>query len=137
MIKLEPKKKKHLFRNFILLIILTLLILCTIVVNINLKTFLNLSSKMLVNEPSTFLLSDGTIVAKIGNERTRENVKFNEIPNTLINAYISIEDQRYYKHFGIDLKRIGSVILSFIKNNGQPKFGGSTITQQLVKNITR
>lgn len=134
---MEPKKKKHLFRNFVLLIFFTLLVLCTIVISINLRTFLDLSSKMLVNEPSTIFSSDGTIIAKIGNERTRENIKYDDIPNTLIDAYVSIEDQRYYKHFGIDLKRIGSVILSFIQNKGQPKFGGSTITQQLVKNITR
>lgn len=135
--KLESKKKKHIFRNLILLLILTLVILVSIVININLKIFLNLSSKMIINEPSSILASDGTIVAKIGNERTRENVTFDQIPQTLIDAYVSIEDQRYYKHFGIDLKRIGSVFLSLIQNNGQPKFGGSTITQQLVKNITR
>lgn len=134
---MESKKKNHLFRNFILLLLLTLLVLFSIVITINLKIFLNLSSKMLKNEPSIILASDGSIVGRIGSERTRDNVEFSQIPQTLVDAYVSIEDQRYYKHFGIDLKRIGSVFLSFIQNKGQPKFGGSTITQQLVKNITR
>lgn len=52
------------------------------------------------------------------------------------NAYIAIEDQRFYKHSGVDLPRTGAAILSYIRNMGSASFGGSSITQQLVKNLT-
>ena len=90
--------------------------------------------KMIQNEPSTVVDIDGNEVTQIGTERNRENVS--DIPENLKNAYIAIEDQRYYSHFGIDIKRTAAATLSYIKNLGSSSFGGSTITQQLVKNLT-
>ena len=53
-------------------------------------------------------------------------------------AYIAIEDERFEKHHGVDIKRTGAAILSFITHGGKSTAGGgSTITQQLVKNITQ
>ena len=135
--KKYKKKKHHLLKRFILFNVLTLLILCIIVITIILKTFLKLSKEMIKNEPSIVLASDGSIIAEIGSERIRENVSINQIPANLKNAYVSIEDQRYFKHHGVDIKRTASAIFYFIKNKGSAKFGGSTITQQLVKNLTR
>lgn len=63
-----------------------------------------------------------------------EFVSFNEIPNHLINAFIAIEDKRFYKHNGIDFFRSGHAVVSYL--TGGERFGGSTITQQLVKNLT-
>ena len=60
----------------------------------------------------------------------------NQIPSNLKNAYISIEDERFYKHKGIDLKRTGAAIFSYAIHRNNTTFGGSSITQQLVKNIT-
>lgn len=56
-----------------------------------------------------------------------------EIPNHIKNAFISIEDKRFYEHCGVDFIRLAKVSISRLlgKNNG----GASTITQQLVKNI--
>ena len=51
-------------------------------------------------------------------------------------AYISIEDERFKEHFGIDIIRTANAIITYVRNNGYSSFGGSTITQQLVKNIT-
>lgn len=61
-------------------------------------------------------------------------VSFDEIPDDLINAFIAIEDKRFYKHEGIDWLRTGRAALNLIF--GSKRFGGSTITQQLVKNLT-
>lgn len=134
----SPKKKKHsFFKRFILFNVLVLLILSTIVITINLKIFLKLSREMLKNEPSIVLDSEKNIIAKIGAERIRENVSIDQIPENLKNAYVSIEDQRYFKHHGVDIKRTASAAFNFIKNKGSATFGGSTITQQLVKNLTR
>ena len=53
-------------------------------------------------------------------------------------AYIAIEDERFYQHHGVDLKRTTAAILLFVTHFGKSTTGGgSTITQQLVKNITQ
>ena len=58
-----------------------------------------------------------------------------EMSPHLINAFISIEDKRFYEHAGIDWLRTGSAVLQYVRG-GDKSFGGSTITQQLVKNLT-
>ena len=63
----------------------------------------------------------------------RENASESEIPNTLKNAFIAIEDKRFYSHNGIDVKRMLGASLNNIKS-GKYKEGASTITQQLIKN---
>ncbi len=63
-------------------------------------------------------------------------VDIEKVPEHLQKAFVAIEDQRFYKHSGVDIKRtMGAVINVFLK--GDSSYGGSTITQQLVKNITR
>ena len=58
------------------------------------------------------------------------------IPQMLCNAFIAVEDMRFETHYGVDWKRtIGAVINEFIPISPS-RFGGSTITQQLVKNLT-
>ena len=49
---------------------------------------------------------------------------------------MAIEDQRFYKHNGVDIKRTASATLSYIFHGGSSSYGGSSITQQLVKNLT-
>lgn len=56
-----------------------------------------------------------------------------EIPDNLKNAFVALEDKRFYKHNGYDVVRIGGAIVSNIKSHSI-KEGASTITQQLVKN---
>lgn len=72
--------------------------------------------------------------AELSNSEKYKYVPFSEIPNDLINAFIAIEDKRFYSHKGIDLKRSAHAIVNYMFGKGD--FGGSTITQQLVKNIT-
>ena len=55
--------------------------------------------------------------------------------NYLPKAYVAIEDERYYKHSGVDFKRTAGAIVHTVF--GGSSYGGSTITQQLVKNITK
>lgn len=56
------------------------------------------------------------------------------MPDNLKNAFIAIEDKRFYEHGGFDFKRTGGAVLELLKGN--KSYGGSTITQQLIKNIT-
>lgn len=62
-------------------------------------------------------------------------IDYSRIPKHLGDAVVAIEDERFYKHSGFDIKRIAGAVLSFI-SKGKPSYGASTITQQLVKNIT-
>ena len=61
---------------------------------------------------------------------------FYDMPKSLSNAFIAIEDHRFYEHNGVNWMRTGEATLNYIKNWGKSEFGGSTITQQLVKNLT-
>ncbi|SCW66929.1 penicillin-binding protein 1A [Ruminococcaceae bacterium YRB3002] len=82
---------------------------------------------------------EGNEIAKLtGSENVdRIYVSYGEVKDTYIDeAFTSIEDERFYEHSGIDLKRIGSAILSALANGGSAKHGGSTITQQTVKLIS-
>ncbi len=58
------------------------------------------------------------------------------MPDNLKNAYVAIEDERFYSHNGVDIKRTASAIFNYVIHFGSSSFGGSTITQQLVKNLT-
>ncbi len=57
-----------------------------------------------------------------------------DMPDYLKKAFIAIEDERFYEHSGVDWRRTIGATLEFAK--GQDSYGGSTITQQLIKNVT-
>ncbi|NSW89523.1 MAG: PBP1A family penicillin-binding protein [Firmicutes bacterium] len=82
--------------------------------------------------------SQGNEIARFtGSENiNREVVYYKDVPEYLWQALVSIEDERFFKHFGVDLRRIGSAIVEFVLNRGNPTHGGSTITQQVIRNIT-
>ena len=67
--------------------------------------------------------------------RSKENfAKIEELPETYLNAVIAVEDHRFYQHHGIDMIAIGRAFINDIKAKEFVE-GGSTITQQLSKNI--
>ncbi|MGI6110023.1 MAG: transglycosylase domain-containing protein [Eubacteriaceae bacterium] len=63
----------------------------------------------------------------------RDTVSITEIPPVLRSAFISIEDQRFYSHHGVDIKGIGRAVLGVVTTGSLEGAGGSTITQQLIK----
>ncbi|MCS5611320.1 MAG: transglycosylase domain-containing protein, partial [Candidatus Poribacteria bacterium] len=66
----------------------------------------------------------------------REIVTLTEIPETLIQAFLAVEDKRFYEHWGVDVRRVFGSLLHNIRNLGRGSLqGASTITQQLSKNI--
>ncbi len=80
---------------------------------------------------------DGNITAKLTGKdnQNREVVGHEDIPDYLQKALVAIEDERFYRHKGVDFKRSASAALYYLTGIGH-KHGGSTITQQLVKNLT-
>ncbi len=64
-------------------------------------------------------------------------VSSSEIPEHLKNAFVAIEDERFYSHSGVDIKRFAGAAIQYITKKGNSSYGGSTITQQLIKNLTR
>lgn len=74
---------------------------------------------------------DGRLLGKFFYEN-RTPVKYEDLPPVLIKTLIATEDTRFYKHHGIDFRALLPVLKDMI--NGNPR-GGSTITQQLVKNL--
>ena len=75
--------------------------------------------------------SKGNLITDYKGTEDRIMVSIDEIPKMLQNAFIAVEDARFYEHNGVDVKRIvGAFITNFTTGSTQ---GGSTITQQLIK----
>tara|TARA_A100000164_G_scaffold57328_1_gene45968 strand:- start:180 stop:2378 length:2199 start_codon:yes stop_codon:yes gene_type:complete len=90
---------------------------------------LNYQPKM----PLRIMTADGVQIAEFGRER-RKLVDFNEVPKVLIQAILAAEDDRFFKHQGID---INGILRSAINNilKGSKAQGGSTITMQVARNF--
>ena len=81
------------------------------------------------------VLEQMPLTEKISSIKEKDNyTKIEELPQIYINAVISVEDHRFYKHKGIDIIAIGRALVNDIKAMSFVE-GGSTITQQLAKNI--
>lgn len=77
----------------------------------------------------------GEVIANLSGSEKRKIVTLDEMADYLPKAYVAIEDERFYKHNGVDLKRTAGAIATTLI--GKNTYGGSTITQQLVKNLTK
>lgn len=79
------------------------------------------------------------ILQNLYDEENRTWVDFEKIPLDMKNAFVAIEDERFYSHPGFDIKRTGGAALNTVLrifDKSRSIYGGSTITQQLVKNLT-
>lgn len=90
--------------------------------------------QMQSSEPSVFLANDGkTVIGELGAE-SRENITYEQIPQSTIDAFLAIEDSRYFKHNGFDLPRFISSAINNLKSSSLSQ-GGSTLTMQTVDNF--
>jgi penicillin-binding protein 1A len=84
---------------------------------------------------NTFVYAaDGSLLGSIPAEKNREPVPLNRVSAWMQRATIAIEDRRFYQHGGIDVEGIGRALVRDIQE-GKVVEGGSTITQQLVRNL--
>lgn len=113
---------KKLFLNIIKFIMVFLIIISTMFIGVGCGVY-----KSIIDETS--------IESKI--EEVKENSNYTELDNidkTFLDAIVAIEDHRFYKHGAIDLVSIARALITNLEN-GQILEGGSTITQQVAKNI--
>jgi len=140
--KVNKKKKNHKSLKIILLSFLSLCLFLAVIggglVLAIVKTApdLDMAAVLASNEASKIYDDKGEYIDSIITTQKRVLVKYEDVPKNLIDAFVSIEDERFFNHNGIDLRRIAGVIIMDVKNKLQGKSvyqGGSTITQQLLK----
>ena len=94
-------------------------------------------SNIKLNSISHIYDGKGKEISVIYNKETRVYAKLSELPKYTYNSFVAIEDKRFYDHGGFDTKRFAGAVVNYVFNkNLVNKGGASTITQQLVKNIT-
>ena len=143
--KRKKKRKKHIglsiFLSFLLICFLTACIvggyvLANAFLVINGDVSIDLEETKNNQNQTSFIYSydnDGNAVEyiRLHGEINRIWVSLDQIPENLIDAFIALEDKRFFLHKGVDWYRLGGVISSLSFDQG-----ASTITQQLIKNIT-
>ena len=77
---------------------------------------------------------DGNVLAELKNERNIRYLSSEEIPQTVKDAFVSVEDKRFYKHNGVDVFALTRAVTKLINRDAITQ-GGSTITQQLARNV--
>ena len=131
------------FKMFLKILLVIFLLLCVIGAGIVAAMFFGLfgdefeiTKEELTAGSSNTIVVDlkGNEIASLNAKEKRRTISLSEMPEYLPKAYIAIEDKRYYSHSGVDIKRTAGAILGVVTGNDNG--GGSTITQQLVKNIT-
>ena len=111
-----------LFRKILIILLVLIILAGTICFIIGYSTY----SKALEEKP---------LITRIQEIESSDNfVPFSELPKNYLNAVVAVEDHRFYEHGPSDLIAIGRAIWVNI-SNGELREGGSTITQQLAKNV--
>ena len=79
--------------------------------------------------------TNGEIIANLCAEKDSYYLTSEEIPYLIKRAFVTTEDRNFYEHSGLDYKAIFRAFIALIQNEGEVTQGGSTITQQLARNI--
>ena len=137
-------KKHPKLAMFIKLILFLFLLLCVIGAGIIAGVFFGLfgddfeitKDELKIGASNSIVVDqNGTVVANLSGDEKRKIITLEEMAEYLPKAYVAIEDERFYSHSGVDFKRTAGAIFKTITGNSS--YGGSTITQQLVKNVTK
>ncbi|MGG3657746.1 PBP1A family penicillin-binding protein [Bacillus pseudomycoides] len=132
----KPKKKGSFFKKFLigcLLLGIVGLIAGVSAFFVMVQDAPKLNKAKLVNPLSTkFYDKDKNFFYEYGAEK-RTNITYDQVPKVVESAFLATEDARFYQHNGIDVKRTGKAILENV-TGGFGSQGGSTITQQVIKN---
>ena len=139
----KKKKMNPKFKMFLKILLIIFLLICVVGAGIIAAMFFGLfgdefeitKEELTAGSSNTVVVdSEGNEIASLNVKEQRKTISLSEMPQYLPKAYIAIEDKRFYSHSGVDLKRTTGAILGAVVGNSS--YGGSSITQQLVKNIT-
>ncbi len=138
----RTKKKHKILKRVILTIFILGILLCLVAAGIIAGIFFSDKFK-LTEEELTINNVNGAVkdkngeqIAVLSGKENRKIVTLDQMPAHLPEAFIAIEDKRFYEHSGIDIKRTAYVTIMYAINKGESSAGGgSTITQQLIKNL--
>ncbi len=87
------------------------------------------------NQTSIIYDKDRNVITELIGDRDSYYLEYSEIPYFVKRALITSEDRNFYKHSGVDVKAVLRAFKELVTNNGEITQGGSTITQQLARNI--
>jgi penicillin-binding protein 1A len=140
----STKKKKPLFKRVLLTIVFSIIAIMVITsfylgVNIRNDHYGDFPSKNSLEkiehaQATEVFARDGALMGRYYYEN-RNSISFSEIPVKIINALVATEDARFYEHKGIDIRSLLRVLFKTILLGDRSAGGGSTITQQLAKNL--
>ena len=138
----KDTKFKKIFKKVFLVLSIAIIVLITSISGyafavIKSAPALDVDAILEPSETTTLYDDGGNFVTNYITTSQRYVVDSSAIPDNLKNAYVSIEDERFYEHKGIDVKRILGAVVNNVKTKLQGKstyHGGSTLTQQLIKN---
>jgi len=148
-IKKNSRKNKFSARHpkfmvFLKICIIIALLLCVVGAGVVAAMFFGLfgddfeisKDDLVIGSANSIVLDkNGNEIANLSKEQQRKIISLDDMADYLPKAYIAIEDKRFYDHNGVDWKRtLGAIGNTLVR--GGSSYGGSTITQQLVKNIT-
>lgn len=103
----KTRKTKKRLRKIMLIVFIIIILIIGILLGISAHRWKTLAQEMLLNENSIVLDIDGNEIAHLGCERKNKTISLSSMPEYLKNAYVAIEDERFYSHKGIDMKRTG------------------------------
>lgn len=138
--KVKKKKKRSILKGIVLSILLIVLIGTGVIGGLVYGAIRDVpvidASNIddLLNQNSFILDKEGNIIEKVLAEENRTAESIENMPDYLGQAFISIEDERFYEHFGVDIRGIMAAIVEDIKAGSSVR-GASTITQQLARNV--
>lgn len=89
------------------------------------------SNDFVMSDSSKLFDSDGNLITDVGYQ-IRENISYDDMPQVLIDAFVAIEDSRFFEHNGFDIPRFAKAMVENVLSMSFAQ-GGSTFTMQLVK----
>lgn len=125
--------KKYIYLPLLIGVLTFVLALVVYLIILLLGNYVIDEKKLVMNASTKIVDNHGEQVDELFVEN-RDPVSFDDIPDHVANAFIAVEDQRFYEHPGIDVKSISRALYRDMIAGGKVE-GGSTITQQLAKNI--
>lgn len=138
----KKSSRAKIAKKIIIILILIFILMCLIGTGIFAGIFFSdkfamSKEDLLISNSNTFVYdSEGNLIKELQGDENRKIITLNDMPAYLPKAFIAIEDERFYDHHGVDIKRTAAATVTYVFNKGSSSFGGSTITQQLIKNIT-